>query len=70
VRRTHPHHLTASRPSLRDLRWWGVVNTRTLYDIGPKLLRVKEFLGGQSSLPSGSSGGLEVIQVSRDLGTA
>jgi hypothetical protein len=30
ISRTHPHHLTASRPPLRGLRWWDVVNTTTL----------------------------------------
>ncbi|TFE19822.1 hypothetical protein [Cohnella luojiensis] len=46
------------------------MNTETLYDIGPKLLRVKVFFGEQSRLPPGIREGLEVIQFSRDLGTA
>ena len=31
ISRTHPHHLTASRPAPDGaLRWWDVVNTTTL----------------------------------------
>jgi hypothetical protein len=33
ISRTHPHHLTASQPVLRTLRWWGVANTSTLSEI-------------------------------------
>jgi hypothetical protein len=40
ISRTHPHHLTASRTSLWDLRWWGVVNPWTLDEIW--LMRLKE----------------------------
>jgi hypothetical protein len=44
------------------------VNTRTLCDIGPKILRV--FFSGQSRLPSGSGRDMKYFQGSRGLGTA
>jgi hypothetical protein len=61
-----PNRIAASR--FAPLGWWGVVNTRTLDDIGPQILRVIFCI--LLVIAIGIREEHEVFQVSRDLGTA